>query len=259
MTPIHTRLVAAAVALVALVLSPAGFAQAQDEAPLEELDEVVVHGKQLMEQIVDAEEEFYKLFNDLNKDDRYDTHCVYLQMQGDSRMQTRSCIPGFVADAMANWAPFKARCQPPQEPEYGRDSPEFACLDRNNDGRLSLEEASARDELASAFFEIDADGNRDGSISGEEFQQAIDNRTDLSAPPVYMPPTPDAILVDGTKRWYDHMTSVVNSDPRLRKMASHLGDLYYDLGQAQRRFDELDLAAQEEGQQAQSGAACHQQ
>jgi hypothetical protein len=39
------------------------------------------------------------------------------------------------------------------------------------------------------------------------------------------------------------MTETVQSDPRLKKMASHLGDLYYELGKAQRKFDELDLAA----------------
>ncbi len=35
-----------------------------------------------MQQIVDAEEDFISLFNDLNKNDKYDTHCVYLQMAG---------------------------------------------------------------------------------------------------------------------------------------------------------------------------------
>jgi hypothetical protein len=248
MTRIHVRL--AALALIVLAVSPAGIAAddvqppaAQENAVLEELDEVVVHGKRIMEQIIDAEEEFYKLFNELNKDDRYDTHCVHLQMQGDSRIQSRSCIPGFVADAMADWAPYKARCQPPMEMEYGRDGPEFACLDRNNDGRLSMEEASMRSELASAFFEIDQEGNMDGSLSGEEFTTAMENRTDLSAPAVYMPPTPDAVLVNGTKKWHDHMTAVVKSDPRLHKMADHLGDLYYELGKAQVRFDQLDLEA----------------
>lgn len=251
----------AALALIVLTVSPVGTAAevvqptpAPESAPLEELDEVVVRGKRLMDEIVEAEAEFYKLFNELNKDDRYDTHCVYLQMQGDSRLQNRTCIPGFVADAMADWAPYKARCQPPMESEYGRDGPEFACLDRNNDGRLSMEEASARSELASAFMEIDQEGNGDGSLSGEEFTTAMESRTDLSAPAVYMPPTPDSVLVNGTKKWYDHMTAVVKSDPRLNKMADHLGDLYFELGQAQVRFDELDLAAKKKVTRPSGGA-----
>jgi hypothetical protein len=218
----------------------------QASAPLEEiqeLDEVFVQGKRLMERIVEAENEFYKLFNAVNSDDRYDTHCVYLQMQEGSRMQSRACIPGFVADALADWAPFKARCQPPLEMEYGRDGPEFACLDRDNNGRLTLQEASAREELAAAFFEIDLAGDRNGDISGDEFQRAVETRADLSAPPVHMPATPDAILMEGTKKWHDHMTAVVNGDARLHEMAAHLGDMYYELSRAQRRFEELDAAA----------------
>ncbi len=217
--------------------------QIQASAPLEEiqeLDEVFVQGKRLMEDIVEAENEFYKLFNAVNNDDRYDTHCVYLQMQEGSKMQSRACIPGFVADALADWAPFKARCQPPQEMEYGRDGPEFACLDRDNNGRLTMQEASAREELAAAFFEIDLAGDRNGDISGDEFQQAVETRADLSAPPVHMPATPDAVLLEGTRKWHDHMTAVVNADARLHEMAAQLGDMYYELSRAQRRFDELD-------------------
>jgi hypothetical protein len=244
MTRIHARLAAAAFVIVAAALPPAGFSQASPPVDqIEELDEVVVQGKRLMERIVEAENEFYKLFNDVNKDDRYDTHCVYLQMQEGSRIQSRSCIPGFVADAMADWAPYRARCQPPQEMEYGRDGPEFACLDRNNDGRLSLDEASARSELASAFFEIDIEGDRSGDLSGDEFQRAVESRADLAAPAIYIPPTPDAVLMNGTKKWHDHMTAVVNADPKLNEMAAHLGDLYYELARAQRRFDELDAAS----------------
>jgi hypothetical protein len=261
MTRVNARLVASVVALVAYLVSPAGLcaegaatvqpeasappAAAQDAEPLDELDEVVVQGKRLLERIAEAEEEFYKLFNDLNKDARYDTHCVSLRAVEGSMMQTRACIPGFVADAMADWAPFRARCQPPQEMEYGRDGPEFACLDRNNDGRLSLEEASARDELGSAFFEIDQEGNSNGSIDGDEFIQAMQDRTDLSAPAVYQPPTPDAVLVNGTQKWHDHMTAVVKSDPRLAQMADKLGQMYYDLALAQRRINQIDATVKE--------------
>jgi hypothetical protein len=261
MTRVNAGLAVSVMALVVSLLSPAGFAaetaapvqpaasaqppQAQESAPLEELDEIVVRGKRILERIVEAEDVFYKLFNDLNKDDRYDTHCVFLQAQEGSRIQTRSCIPGFVADAMADWAPFRARCQPPQEMKYGIDGPEFACLDRNSDGRLSFEEASAREELGSAFFEIDQEGDKNGSISGQEFIQALESRGDLASPAVYQPPTPDAVLVNGTQKWHDHMTAVVKSDPRLHKMADELGQMYYELSLAQRKFNELDSAEME--------------
>jgi hypothetical protein len=253
-------LAAAAMPLVGIAAEPAASGvlplQNQATAPpaeIQELDEVVVQGKRLMERIIEAEGRFYKLFNEINKDDRYDTHCVYLQMQEGSRMQSRACIPGFVADALADWAPFKARCQPPLEMEYGRDGPEFACLDRDNNGRLSLQEASARQELAAAFFEIDMEGDGNGDISGDEFQEAMETRGDLSAPPVHMPATPDLILMEGTKKWSDHMTAVVNSDERLHEMAANLGDMYYELSRTQRRFDELDAAAKPKGGKANLG------
>lgn len=198
---------------------------------LDELAEVEVSGRRLAEAIAKAEEEFFSIFNELNKDDRYDTHCVYLQLDSDSRIQSRVCIPGFVADAMAEWAPFKARCQPPQENTYGPGGAEFSCLDRNHDGRLSLEEASARTELAAVFFDVDAD--HDFKLSPQEFP------TDLPAPAIYQPPPPQLVLMEGSAAWYKHMTDVTNSDPRLKKMADHLGDMYYKLASAQREYSKM--------------------
>jgi hypothetical protein len=215
---------------------------AQSATILEQLEEVVVHGRHLKEEIVKAEDEYFSLFNEVNKDDRYDTHCVYLQMQYDSKLQSRGCIPGFVADAMAQWAPYKARCQPPVEP--GMD--EFDCLDRSHDRRLSLQEAEARTELADVFQDLDKDGGPDGYLSRMEFTATCrDCSPELlpSAPAVYIPPTPDAVLMNGTQKWFDHMVAVNNSDPRLKKMADHLGDLYQQLSAAQHRIDELDAAS----------------
>lgn len=205
---------------------------AAKEEELDELEEVVVQGKNIAEEIVKAETEYYALFNDLNKDDRYDTHCVFLKLETGSSMESRVCIPGFVADAMADWAPFKARCQPPVEP--GQD--EFDCLDRSRNGRISMDEASARIELASEFMTLDADQN--GSLDRTEFP--------LDLPPptaVYQPPAPEMVLMEGSKRWYDHMMQVTKSDPRLMKMADNLGGLYQDLAATQRRYDKLDTEA----------------
>jgi hypothetical protein len=217
---------------------------------LDVLEEVVVHGKRLREQIYEAEDEFYKVFNDINKDDRYDTHCVSLQLDRESRIQSRACMPGFVADAMADWAPYKARCQPPME---GGD--EFTCLDRNRDGRLSRDEAAARVELDAAFVDLDVDRGPDNYLSRNELDASCSDCDPSKIPPiepVYIPPTPDIVLANGSKKWYDHMKAVIDSDPRLVKMADHLGELYQALSAAQHRYDELDAEAKSKAKRIRS-------
>jgi hypothetical protein len=222
-------------------------AVAQEPAPaaptakvIEELEEVVVSGRRLKDEIIKAEDKYFALFNEVNKDDRYDTHCVSLQLERDSRMQGRACIPGFVADAMADWAPFKARCQPPQE--SGED--EFSCLDRSRDGRISLQEAGARRELEIAFNDLDKEGGgADSYLSRSEFTASCSDCDPALLPSpdaIYMPPTPDAVLMNGSKKWYEHMLGVTNSDPRLKKMADELGAMYEELVAAQIRINELD-------------------
>src|SRR5262245_12192161 len=52
----------------------------QAKAPIEqvqELDEIVVRGTALRDLIADAEDEFFQAFNKANKDDDFDTSCVY--------------------------------------------------------------------------------------------------------------------------------------------------------------------------------------
>src|SRR5262249_48151723 len=66
-------------------------------------------GENIIKAIADAEDNFYALFNEVNKDDDYDTRCVYLNIDPDnpgSQLKSRVCIPGFVTDAMADYAVF---------------------------------------------------------------------------------------------------------------------------------------------------------
>jgi hypothetical protein len=226
MDAVRRRLAGIAAALSTCALLAATAA----EQSADTLDDVVVRGKHLAEEIEEAENRFFALFNELNKDDRYDTRCVYSRVRSGGRMQSRICLPEFVIDAIVDWAPVSARCQPPEEPEYGPGGQEFVCLDRNKDGRLSRDEASARSELEGAFLRYDIDPN-DGFLSTREFP------TDLPAPVVYRPPPPQLVLMEGSGRWYDHMMKVTNSDPRLKQMADHLGGLHEELSAAQRRYD----------------------
>lgn len=231
-------------AALAITMSTASFAEeaaaaaapATAAAPtaveqLQELDEIMVRGKRLLDLIADEEDDFYALFNKVNKDEKYDTSCVYLNLDPQSltsSIKSRVCIPGFVADAMSDFAVWKMRCQPPYE---GHD--EFDCLDRNKDGRISWQEATARQELDVEFNTLDAD--LDGKISRDEFVNQS-----FGAPVTYQPPPPQLVLMEGTKAWYDHMMKVIKEDPRLGEMAGKLDDLYRELAQVQTRYEELD-------------------
>ena len=201
------------------------------EEQLQELGEIMVRGKRLLDLIADEEDDFYALFNQVNKDEKYDTSCVYLNLDPQSltaSIKSRVCIPGFVADAMTDFAVWKARCQPPYE---GFD--EFDCLDRNKDGRISWQEATARQELDAEFNTLDAD--LDGKLARDEF-----GNQSFGAPVSYQPPPPQLVLMEGTKAWYDHMMKVIKEDPRLGEMAGKLDDLYRELAQVQSRYEELD-------------------
>lgn len=223
----------AAQAPAAAAPAPAAAGAPASTDPVQELDEIMVRGKRLLDLIADEEDDFYALFNKVNKDEKYDTSCVYLNTDPDSlasSIKSRVCIPGFVADAMADFQVWKMRCQPPYE---GFD--EFDCLDRNNDNRLSWDEAAARQELEADFTVMDQD--QDGKVTRDEFSAG--NQA-TGSPVVYQPPPPQLVLMEGTKAWYDHMMKVIREDPQLGEMAGKLDDLYRELAQVQSRYAELD-------------------
>jgi hypothetical protein len=208
--------------------APAAAPPTQAEA-LEELDEILVRGKRLKLVIVEAEDEFYALYNEVNKDSDYDTSCPTLNIDPDqrgSRIGTRVCLPGFMADAMADWAVSKIECT------------DYSSYDTNMDGRMSYEEAP--DHARGRFTLLDRNGDR--------FLSPIEYADDVMAGAVACRPAPppQLVLMERTRDWYDHMLKVTNSDPRLKKMADHLGDLYYELMQEQARLNKA-AALQEEG------------
>ncbi len=62
---------------------------------LEQLAEIRVRGKSLAFEISDAEDDFFKLYNKLNKNGSYDISCGYMNFSG-SLIRTRACVPGFL-------------------------------------------------------------------------------------------------------------------------------------------------------------------
>ncbi len=201
-------------------------AVAQPTEELEVLAEIEVRGKRLKDEIADAEDDFYQLFNKVNKDDNYDTKCVNLQLDNNSKITTRTCIPGFVANAIVDWQVFKAKCQPPYE---GFD--EFICLDRNKDNRINWNEASARPELEGQFTMLDA--NHDNSITRDELEDIGGIPAGTAA---YQPPPPQLVLMEGSAKWAQAMKKVIDSDPRLLEQAGKLDDLYAELARVSQKY-----------------------
>lgn len=219
----------ASLAAAAQEAAPAAVAgqSAQPVEELLELDEVVVRGERLRDIIVKAEDEFYKLYNQLNKDDKYDVSCPHLNLSADSgsRINTRLCLPGFVADAIADYAVYKVSCEPT-----------FSNFDANRDGRVSRMEAMVNSDLQFQFDELDR--NEDGYL--DEFGEFRAFETwALMNLNCYRPPPPELVLMEGTEKWYAHMMKVTNSDPRLREMAGRLDDLHQEMMLVQRRYREV--------------------
>ena len=86
-------------------------AASRNEPQIQELDEVLVRGGRLRDAIVDAEDDFFKLYNQLNKNSDFTTSCIFASVQADSQIKSRFCIPGFMADAMADQVYFSEQCK----------------------------------------------------------------------------------------------------------------------------------------------------
>jgi hypothetical protein len=195
---------------------------------LDQLDEVLIRGKKAAIAIADLEDDYYRRYNKLNKDKRYDVHCSYINTDPDnpgSALRSRICMPEFVIDAMVDWA--QGRCE----------IPDFTSLDLNKDNVLSESEAAGNKQLLNQVFEMDT--NRDRRITFVEFLERPET-SDATA--CYTPPPPEQVLMAGTDKWYETMMKVTKDDPALLRMASNLGDLYGQLRVLQKQAGKLEAA-----------------
>lgn len=197
-------------------------APAAQTRPDEDLGQIVVRGESIIKAINDAEDNFYNLFNKVNTDDDYDTHCVYLELNPTSRIASRVCLPGFMADAMEDQVSAAVQCLPP-----------FSDFDTNGNGRINREEAQASPDLYSLFFTLDV--SRDGNLVGGEYLEWAR----WSTAGCYHPPPPQLVLMERSKQWAVEMMKVINSDPRLKEQAGHLDDLYRELRQVQAKYTKV--------------------
>lgn len=152
---------AAAQAATAARTSLAAPAAAIEE--LQELDEVVVHGTNLRDRIVKAEDRFFKLYNELNKDSDFTINCAYIPLDPDTRIQDRLCAPSFYADAIVDTIVWGERCRGSQDSEgnyvppppcYTPPPPELVLVGRS-------------EEYASNVMDVIRSDPRLGEMAGE--------------------------------------------------------------------------------------------
>jgi hypothetical protein len=109
---------------------PPAMATERPAEELQELDEVVVTGGRLYDRIVKAEDKFFKLYNELNDDDDFDTNCANVPIDSDSRVEQRFCMPSFFADAKAEQVRLSQYCLSLQEKdEDGNVTSNGACYE----------------------------------------------------------------------------------------------------------------------------------
>jgi hypothetical protein len=65
-------------------------------AEIQELGDVWVRGQSLSRMIEDAEDEFIRHYNKLNKNRNFDVVCDYVRLSRDSMAMTRTCLPQFL-------------------------------------------------------------------------------------------------------------------------------------------------------------------
>jgi hypothetical protein len=74
--------------------APANAQQAAEY--LEELAEIRVSGERLADQIADSEDEFFPLYNTINRNNDFDIKCNRAYLDPGSLIMSRICLPGFL-------------------------------------------------------------------------------------------------------------------------------------------------------------------
>lgn len=130
---------------------------------LEELDEVVVHGTRLQDRINQAEDRFFKLYNELNKDDDFNINCAYVALDPDSRIQSRLCTPSFFVNAITETYQWAERCTGTQD-EEGNYVPPPPCYTPPDPGLVL---AARSDEYARNIMSVIKSDPRLQAMAGE--------------------------------------------------------------------------------------------
>jgi hypothetical protein len=179
--------------------------------PIDELKEVWVRGKRLSQVIEDAEDDFFDLYNKLNKDSQYDVYCGSMSLYSSSMIMVRKCVPGFIAF------------------NYG-DA--FGRVRYTQFGGASYGGFGYSDAYAGGYSRFGDWGSRpDMYFSGYADEYAFG-----PAIPVFAGPSSAEMLMSKRPAYAANVLKVVKSDPRLLEKVRALDGLYGEMQQVQGHY-----------------------
>jgi len=168
----------------------------QSAPQMQQLAEIQVRGKRLLTVIVDAEDDFFRLYDQLNHHDDYDIHCGYASLRPGSMIMQRTCMPDFLADAIP------AASYPVTDYDAGG----VACY-----------------------------GGGGTDLNGSMFYSSP-YCLSAPAPVVFVQPPPQLVLMERRKDYTNNMLDVINGNPGLRQKYDHLVGLYHELEATQQQY-----------------------
>lgn len=187
-----------------------GSALPADAPPVEELtelEEVRVRGKLVANAVITVENRVFRLYNKLNKNNRFDVHCMDMRLNPDSLALQRTCLPEFVGYyPAATQVGIGGYYIPP--PPFSHDT--------------SM-----------------------SSYGGSTFSYYSPPMSTFTAfPPA--PPIPAASVISSAQRteYADNVLRVIRSDPQLLEMATELVGMYQEMDRVQAHFVKLRLERQ---------------
>jgi hypothetical protein len=183
-----------------------------DAIPVEELtvlEEVRVRGKLVANAVITVENRVYRLYNKLNRNNRYDVHCIDMhRLDRESLALQRTCLPEFLGYYAA--APLG----------YGGYTP-----------------PSAFSNYSEAPMVCGNPCYSPLSFSSPAFSYRSAPMASFTALPSATP----AVMVSATQRteYADNVLQVINSDPELHDMAAELVGMYQEMDRVKGHYVKL--------------------
>lgn len=198
--------------------SPAqGSADAADKPPpLEELKEVWIRGKRLSNVIEDAEDDFFDLYNKLNRDNQYDVYCGSMALYNSSMIMVRKCVPGFIAHT---------------GDAFGRVRyTQFGGAFYGSTGYYGGSRFGAWGAWPDSPY---SDYGYNSFYTGYGYGDAFAYAPSI---PVYAGPSSAELLMSKRPAYGANLLKVVNSDPQLLEMVRGLDVLYKEMDQVKGHY-----------------------
>lgn len=198
-------------AVIAIPVQAAIGNSVPDAIPVEELtelEEVRVRGKLVTNAVITAENRVFRLYNKLNRNNRFDVHCVDLRLDWDTMVMQRTCLPEFVGYQSA--ASVGYGYTPPQ-PFSHYSEPPLIC-------------------------------GSDTCYSPDSFSSpAFNYRSTPMANITALPGPAPAVMVSDEERaeYSQNVLRVIRSDPQLLGMATELVGMYQEMERVQDRYLQL--------------------